>query len=273
MQEIDVVMLTKNSEHLLRKCLSSIYQNVPVKRLIIIDGFSTDSTLQILKKFNAKYGNIKILTVAGSRAKAREEGIAQVQTPWFLFVDSDVVLCKNWYLRAQKSIRDDVGAVWGVNIDVIPNMHDRRVLHLQTVVAKQCFELRGGTHDTLLRTDLVRDIKIPEHLHTYEDAYIIKHLKNKGYQAVIGDDIYCLHFKPPANWNLKNAATEAILELRCGLLGSRNFSYVIYYPFFISYWILQLALKGMKSFTGGIAPPKDDLKKDEAKPSLCHLRK
>ena len=60
MEQVDVVMLTKNSEHLLGKCLTSIYENIPVKSLIAVDGFSTDRTLKILNTFNEKYGNIDV---------------------------------------------------------------------------------------------------------------------------------------------------------------------------------------------------------------------
>jgi glycosyltransferase involved in cell wall biosynthesis len=247
MQAIDVIMLTKNSEHLLDKCLNSIYQNVPVNKLIVVDGFSTDGTLKIVNDFNERHHNITFLSINGSRARAREKGIAQVSTDWFMFADSDVVLSDDWYYNAQKNIRANVGAVWGVNIDVIPNMRDKRVLKLQTLVASECFNLRGGTHDTLVRRDLVADIKIPEQLHTYEDAYIMNWIKDKGYRTVVGDDIYCLHYKPPANWSLRNAVSGAILELKCGLIYSRNFSYVVYYPFFMFYWFLQIALQNLNT--------------------------
>jgi glycosyltransferase involved in cell wall biosynthesis len=244
MQAIDVVMLTKNSEHLLDKCLDSI--NVPVNKLIVVDGFSTDHTLKIVDRFNKKYKNVTILSGNGSRARARKKGISQVKTEWFMFADSDIILCKDWYKKAQKNMQSDVGAIWGVNVDVIPNMKDKRLLRLQTLIASECFALRGGTHDTLIRRDLVKDIKIPEQLHTYEDAYIMNYIKEKGYKTVVGDDIYCLHFKPPTNWELNNAVSGAILELKCGLIYSRNFSYVIYYPFFTFYWFLQIALQNAK---------------------------
>ncbi len=246
MQGIDVVMLTKNSEHLLDKCLASIYKNVPVNKLIVVDGFSTDRTLKILDSVNKKHGNVTVLSVNGSRARAREKGIAQVETEWFMFADSDVILSADWFKKAKNDIQSDVGAVWGVNIDVIPNMKDKRVLKLQAIVARECFALRGGTHDALIRRDLVRDIKIPEQLHTYEDAYIMNWIKDKGYKAVVGNEIYCLHFKPAENWSIENAVSGAILELRCGLVQSQNFSYVVYYPFFMFYWFLQIALQNTR---------------------------
>jgi glycosyltransferase involved in cell wall biosynthesis len=247
MQAIDVVMLTRNSEHLLERCLASIYKNVPVNKLIIVDGFSTDRTVKILDEFNRKHKNVTLLCDNGSRARAREKGIREVTTEWFMFADSDILLSKDWFQKAKEEIQGDVGAVWGVNIDVLPNMNDRRVIKLQTLVARECFGLRGGTHDALIRRDLVADIKIPEQLHTYEDAYIMNHIKKKGYKAVVGNEIYCLHYKPPENWSLGNAVSGAILEFRCGLIYSRNFTYMAYYPFFMSYWFLQIAVQNAKS--------------------------
>jgi glycosyltransferase involved in cell wall biosynthesis len=248
MQAIDVVVLTKNSEHLLDKCLASIYANVPVKNLIVVDGFSTDGTLKIVNKINEERGNITVLNGNGSRAKAREEGLRQVRTEWFMFVDSDVILSRDWFRKAEQSIKTGVGAVWGVNIDVIPNVKDRRFLKLQSLIARRCFNLRGGMHDTLIRREAVRGIKIPEQLHAYEDAYIMNWIKEKGYKAVIGDDIYCLHFKPPRDWNLKNGISQAIFEVRCGLVYSHLYEYMLYYPFFLFYWYLQLSLQGVRRF-------------------------
>ena len=275
MQAIDVIVLTKNSEHLLDRCLASIYRNVPVKNLIVVDGFSTDRTSDIVNKVRRRHGNVVVLKVRGSRARARKEGIARVTTEWFMFADSDVILSKDWYRNAQSSITSEVGAVWGVNIDVIPNMHDRRFVQIQQRIAHQCFALRGGTHDTLIRRDLVEDIEIPEELHTYEDAFIINWIKNKGYKAVVGEGIYCLHFKPSENWNPQNAVSGAVQEVRCGLVCSHNFVYMAYYPIFMFYWVMQIAFQSMRKMlptTVDLVPARDDPKLDAARLELRHTR-
>ncbi len=247
MQAVDVVVLTKNSAHLLDRCLTSVYENVPVKSLIVVDAYSTDNTLRIVNKFRLRHGNVIILSMNGTRAKAREAAIRLVTTDWFMFVDSDVILSRDWFNRAQKSVDEDVGAIWGMNVDVIPNMtQDKRFMKLQSLIARQCFYLRGGTHDTLIRRETVDGIKIPEQLHAYEDSYIIDWIKKRGYKAVIGDDVYCLHFKPPTNWNLENGISEAILELKCGLVYNHNYEYVAYYPFFMFQWFIQLSMQGIK---------------------------
>jgi glycosyltransferase involved in cell wall biosynthesis len=247
MEQVDVVLLTKNSEHLLGKCLRSIYQNVPIKNLIIIDGFSTDRTLEILQKFNRKHGNVSVVQMNGSRAKARTEGIHRVSTEWFMFVDSDVILCKDWFRKAQADLANGVGAVWGLNIDVLPNIKNKRILRLQCMIARQCFNLRGGMHDTLILRKAVEGIKIPEHLHTFEDAFIAQWIEAHGYKAVIGNHIYCMHYKPPDNWSLRNGFEQAIGEFRCGLVYSHLYKYSFFYPFFFLYWCVQLPLNGFRN--------------------------
>ena len=245
--QIDVVVLTKNSQHLLSKCLTAIYQNVPIKNLIIIDGFSTDRTLAILEKFNRKYGNVMLYQLEGSRAKARTEGIRKVSTDWFMFVDSDVLLCRDWFKKIASDLADGVGAVWGLNVDVLPGVTNKWILRFQSMVAKQCFKLRGGMHDTLILHKAVEGIRIPEELHTYEDAYIVRWIEDHGYKVSIASDVYCLHYKPPENWNIKNGIQQGIVDLRCGLVYSHVFAYVLFYPVFFLYWGVQLPLNGVRN--------------------------
>ena len=60
MKPVDVAILTMNSDRMLRECINSVYQNVPVNNLIIVDGYSTDTTADIVKEFQEKYGNIQL---------------------------------------------------------------------------------------------------------------------------------------------------------------------------------------------------------------------
>jgi len=253
---VDVVVITKNSEKMLRECLGSVYNNVPVNRLIVVDGYSTDKTLEIVQDFQKRHGNVLLLQDEGNRATARQKGIRHVKTEWFMFVDSDVVLCEGWFRKVERYLSADVGAVWGVNIDVIPNITDKRIVKLQSLVARQCFVLRGGMHDTLIRREAVEGIHIPEQLHAYEDTYIINWIKRKGYKIVVGDEIYCLHFKPPANWRLQNGVSQAIVDFRCGVLYSHIYSYIFYYPIFMIQWFLQLSIHGARGLLTSQRKPK-----------------
>ncbi|MEM3590703.1 MAG: glycosyltransferase family A protein [Candidatus Bathyarchaeia archaeon] len=116
---VDVVLLTKNSlKPCLPECVKSIYDNVPVNRLIVVDGGSTDGTLEFLEKMPS----VEIIDDSrGNRATARQKGIEAVETEWHLHVDSDVMLCRDWFAKASRYIQDDVGAIWGVAIPIEPH--------------------------------------------------------------------------------------------------------------------------------------------------------
>lgn len=68
MEPIDVAILTYNSAVKLRECINSVYLNVPVKNLIVVDGFSTDSTPAIVAQFQQRYGNVLFIQEKGTRA-------------------------------------------------------------------------------------------------------------------------------------------------------------------------------------------------------------
>ena len=69
-----------------------------------------------MKEFQEKYGNVIFVQEKGTRGSARQSAIQLVKSDWFVFVDSDVILSKNWFAEAEKLVKDDVGAVWGIEI-------------------------------------------------------------------------------------------------------------------------------------------------------------
>jgi glycosyltransferase involved in cell wall biosynthesis len=233
-EPIDVVMLTKNSERLLNACLKSVYENVPVKRLIVVDAFSTDDTLKIFGEFDKRYGNIKIITEKSSRGKARERGIREVETEWFMFVDSDVILCKDWFKKASRYIGEDVGAIWGV--DIPGDVKSKFMKKMLRWIEARTFGIRGGCHDILIRYDTVKDIKIPSELHTLEDAYIKEWILAKNYKVIVSYASFCRHYKTINNLLSKENRVSTILELKNIKLVRER---LVYAMIFALMWLLQ----------------------------------
>jgi glycosyltransferase involved in cell wall biosynthesis len=214
--KVDVVLITKNSAThtpIFERSLRSVYREVPVKRLIVVDGFSTDDTLKILERFP----KVEVHQLKGNRAVARQYGIGQVETDWFMFVDDDVILCKDWFKNAQKHMLPNVGLIWGW--DRVSNPHARNRIKVMYYLRKideyhlmlRNFKKRGGTHDALIRKEAVKDIQIPPELHVYEDWYIKTHVERKGFKCVVPPDLWCLHYLNP-KYDLKNMVTIAKLQ-------------------------------------------------------------
>jgi glycosyltransferase involved in cell wall biosynthesis len=240
---IDVVVLTKNSERLLERCFDSIFKNVPVHRLIVVDGYSTDSTESIVKKYRQEHGNVVLIKDHGTRGSARLKGIKEVQTDWFIFVDSDVILSNSWCDKAWKHVEDDVGGVWGT--EVWADIRNPVVLKLFLMVTRRIFELRGGTHDLLVRYDTVKDINIPRDLHVFEDAHIKDWIERKGYRVVPTYVPFCLHHRPDTVWTAKGSRDLFIEALRYGSLRKMPWYFFAYafYTLYIAYRISTDRLK------------------------------
>jgi len=197
---VDVVILTKNSERLLRECIDSVYRNVPVSRLIVVDGYSTDNTKNIVEEFQEKHGNVVFNQDEGTRSTARQKAMNEVKSDWFMFVDSDVILSENWFAKAEKLMNDDVGAIWGIEIWSV--MRRMKILKFFERVTLKIFEKRGGTHDLLVRRKAIEGIDMPRQLHTYEDAYIKSWICEKGYKVIGVYEPHCLHFRSKAIWTV-----------------------------------------------------------------------
>ena len=237
MDSVDVVLLTLNSDRMLRPCLESVYSTVPVHKLLVVDGGSTDQTFAILESFNVKYGNVVIVADRGTRATARQKGIENVATPWFVFVDSDVILCKDWYKKILKEVDADVGAVWGT--EVWSTLQNSKALKMFLWVTRKIFEIRGGTHDTFIRTEAVRGIKIPGELHIFEDAYIKDFITGKGFRVVACYDPFCIHYRPKMVWTVKGSIDQIVDVLRFGS-PLRIVKLVFAYGFYTFYAVSQI---------------------------------
>lgn len=235
-RKVDVVMLTKNSEHLLSKCLESIYRNVPVNRLVVVDAFSTDRTTAILDEFSKQYGNVKIITDKSSRGEARQRGIQEVETDWFMFVDSDVILCEDWFKKASRHVRKDVGAIWGV--DIPGDIESKFMIKVLQWMETRVFNIRGGTHDILIRYDAVKDIRIPAELHTLEDAYIKEWITSKKYRVIVSYESHCRHYKTMGNLLSRENRADTMSELKNMKLVRER---LIYAGIFALMWLLQEA--------------------------------
>jgi glycosyltransferase involved in cell wall biosynthesis len=196
---IDVILLTKNSECMLRNCLDSLYSNVPVNRLIVVDGYSSDNTLQILKE----YPKVLIVFDDGTRATARQKGIKMIETEWFMFLDSDVVLKKGWFDIVTSLIQPHIGGVQGRELPIFEEL-DEIADAIATLkrrfgfpVKKTIFGWRAFMGDTLIRTEAVKDIRIPPWLHVYEDNYIQRYIVKRGFKWVETKEHVCLHHGRP----------------------------------------------------------------------------
>jgi glycosyltransferase involved in cell wall biosynthesis len=110
---MDVIIRTKNSDQYIGKCLESVFREIPVRRVIIVDAGSTDRTLEITSSFE----NVDIYVKPELNiGQATKYGFTIAKTEWIVCIDSDIVLRKGWF-DGMKQYMNNADAVEGGRID------------------------------------------------------------------------------------------------------------------------------------------------------------
>ncbi|HSW47878.1 MAG TPA: glycosyltransferase family 2 protein [Candidatus Saccharimonadales bacterium] len=145
---ISAVVLTKNEEKNISKCLTSLSW---CDELIIIDDHSTDRTIDIAKKTNAKiYQNL----LNGNFAQQRNFGLNKASGDWVLFVDADEIVSPAlWYEIMQytnNSIDNNAGffikrkdVMWGKEL----NFGETGDVKLLRIAKKEAGTWTGAVHE------------------------------------------------------------------------------------------------------------------------------
>jgi hypothetical protein len=111
--EVDVLVATYESGQTLERALVSVRRMVPVRRLIVVDRSSRDSTREIAARFGAEIYDDPI-----GLGYARNLALAKAETDWVLFLDGDVeIVRRDFFARARgEAQRSGTGAVVGASV-------------------------------------------------------------------------------------------------------------------------------------------------------------
>jgi glycosyltransferase involved in cell wall biosynthesis len=87
---VSIIIPTKNAGDFIERCLNSVrkqtYKNIEV---LVVDAFSSDETVRIASRFEAK-----VLSIDAERARAKNIGISNCRGEFLLFLDADMELEK-----------------------------------------------------------------------------------------------------------------------------------------------------------------------------------
>jgi glycosyltransferase involved in cell wall biosynthesis len=105
--KVSVVMCARNAERYIGNCIGSIlnqtFQNFEI---VLVDDMSTDSTANMIKKFNDKrvryFRNNEWLKIP----KSRNKGLKQAKGKYVFFTDADCTVSPNWIEEGLKYLED-----------------------------------------------------------------------------------------------------------------------------------------------------------------------
>jgi len=114
--KVSIIIPTKNNADILERCLESIHNLDYPKdevEVIIVDGHSTDGTVEVAKKYGCRVVYEDVGTIGG----ARNIGVEHSRGDYIVFTDADCVADRDWLKNLIREFKDEsVASVGGPNI-------------------------------------------------------------------------------------------------------------------------------------------------------------
>lgn len=144
MEKISVIIPTYNREKTIEYCLKSvIQQTLKPYEIIIVDDFSKDNTINVIKKMNIE--NLKIIKLeknSGAQV-ARNRGIIEAKGEWIAFHDSDDEWVKQ---KLEKSINKALNG----NFDMVYSSYYIKKDKTQDMYVERIRNIEGESYKKLL---------------------------------------------------------------------------------------------------------------------------
>lgn len=222
MEKISVIMLTRNSQKHLVRCMDAIImQKYPKFEIIVVDSHSTDYTLYTLNLYNNSKAIIRVITSDKdiSVGKARQIGIDNATGEIIAFIDSDVELphehwlenmCKPLVVGYKQNMIENLTiggkfipkvSIAGVQTlakskdtdpDILKRIH-KRFEYNNDVISINNYQPIGTSH-LLIKKKILQDAGgIPDVFHG-EDIVVMRKIMESGYNFVYLKEEKCYHY-------------------------------------------------------------------------------
>ena len=172
-KKVDVLIVTFNSSRTLSTCLDHIRKFIPFNRILVGDGGSRDTTVEIARKMGAEVYNFKENMIGRNRYRLAE----RAETEWVLYIDSDTYVYPNFWETISKYLKPEVGMLMATQ-DTPPSASKK---YPEWGHKRLGFV---GFSDTLAQRRLILECKELIDIHTREDSVYKSFLTDKNYRIV-----------------------------------------------------------------------------------------
>ena len=170
---LSIVIPTLNSSDTLLACISKLNSaKLPVE-IIIVDGGSDDSTLQI----SSDLGLIPLKSEKG-RGQQLANGAELANSDWLLFLHSDTILSSEWYSEVQDFISksSNIRQAAAFKFCLNDNSFSARLIEIAVHLRCKIFGLPYGDQALLISRIFYRELGGYSHIPIMEDVALIRQI-------------------------------------------------------------------------------------------------
>ncbi|MHA1686588.1 MAG: glycosyltransferase [Candidatus Heimdallarchaeaceae archaeon] len=222
---ISVLIPTLNNEKTIRFCLESLQrQSIQPDEIIVIDGYSSDNTVEIAKKYQCTI----LFEEKKTRAAACNTGLKNAAGDIIIFTDGDCIAKENWIEELVKGFEQDSGgiiaAVTGPNVEYPgESLFGRAVNAIYSSVIggkwseqsqsifnqKPRYVKSAAGCNVAYRRKYFDEVGVfNENLITAEDSEINFRLTERGYKIYFNPSAIVYHRRPQNHKSFRNKARK-----------------------------------------------------------------
>jgi glycosyltransferase involved in cell wall biosynthesis len=191
-------MCTKDSvKPCLERLLVRIREDMPVNDLIVVDGGSTDGTVELAEKYGARVLQLGF----GNRGIQKQMSMDAAKTDLFVTVDSDMIPPRGWFKSVYSQLDPETTAVTTAYREVdqkglSPAYRAWSVMEGRTVSYSMPTEWINGV--VLFRRSAMTDLKIPRDMHVGDYLIIGQYMKSHGNKWKVNTEAIVTHYRDPS---------------------------------------------------------------------------
>lgn len=203
-----IIVIVFNMRNHLNRCLESLESlNYPREKyeIIVVDGGSTDGTLDVCQKFDVRC----VIEKRRGRGLARNIGITNARTraQIIAFIDADCKAERDWLMAHVRDHKDNrVGAVGGAIINPKMNFSNRFALatHYEDFSefdekAPKRFMYHIPTCNASFKKSVILKAGFFDEIDAYEDFLLCRRITQMGFSILFDPAAKVLHFGTPSN--------------------------------------------------------------------------
>jgi len=197
MKKIDVVMWSKNAGINFERVLERIDQVLPcelIDRKILVDDCSIDDTRDVAEDYNWQI----FCNPSGGISSGANYALSKVTSPFFMSVEQDVLLNKEWWPHISRYMNDrNVAVAQGIRLSSEPTLRkldEYKYTRLDPGLPKQ---FGVSIDNNLFRTDIIRALGgFPCDCPTCTDTILMKKLlRETPFKWVIDPTVISTHLR------------------------------------------------------------------------------
>lgn len=195
---VSIVIRTRNEAYMLNRCLTAIdNQDYRDFEVIIVEDHSTDNTVEVARRHNAKVVEIEHFTYGG----AINIGIENSEGEYIVILSGHCIPTNDkWLRRMLINLEDDptVAGVYGRQLPVSdsPIVQRDMMMLFGSERRVQAKDPSFSNANSMIRRDLWESEKFDEEISHFEDRRWALTILQKGYKIVYEPNAAVHHYQP-----------------------------------------------------------------------------